>query len=121
MKPRRIKAPVIVASEKNCMGLPNRTSDPVDAIVEDLVSGRSVGALILDPEKVGEVAVKVALKVSPLRKKFKVIPEVDEIFGRAKECRQCNDCRRACPQDLEIPEANEGSSSRKPSRICGVI
>jgi acetyl-CoA decarbonylase/synthase complex subunit alpha len=96
---------VIVASEKNCMGLPNRTSDPVDAIVEDLVSGRSVGALILDPEKVGEVAVKVALKVSPLRKKFKVIPEVDEIFGRAKECRQCNDCRRACPQDLEIPKA----------------
>jgi len=102
---QRIKAPVIVASEKNCMGLPNRTDDPADAIVEDLVSGKIPGALILDPEKVGEVAVKVALKVVPLRKKFKAIPEVDEVLQKAKECRQCGDCRRACPQDLHIPEA----------------
>ncbi|MBS7608369.1 CO dehydrogenase/acetyl-CoA synthase complex subunit epsilon [Candidatus Bathyarchaeota archaeon] len=102
---QRIKAPVIVASEKNCMGLPNRTNDPADAIVEDLVSGKALGALILDPEKVGEVAVKVALKVAPLRKKFKAIPEVDEVLQKAKECRQCGDCRRACPQDLHIPEA----------------
>jgi acetyl-CoA decarbonylase/synthase complex subunit alpha len=102
---QRIKAPVIVTSEKNCMGLPNRTNDPVDAIVEDLVSGKAPGALILDPEKVGEVAVKVALKVAPLRKKFKAIPEVDEILKKAKECRQCSNCRRACPQDLNIPEA----------------
>jgi acetyl-CoA decarbonylase/synthase complex subunit alpha len=102
---QRIKAPVIVASEKNCMGLPNRTNDPADAIVEDLVSGRAPGALILDPEKVGEVAVKVALKVAPLRKKFKAIPEVDEVLRKVRECRQCGDCRRACPQDLHIPEA----------------
>ncbi|MEM1565480.1 MAG: CO dehydrogenase/acetyl-CoA synthase complex subunit alpha [Candidatus Bathyarchaeia archaeon] len=102
---QRIKAPVIVASEKNCMGLPNRTNDPVDIIVEDLVSGKAPGALILDPEKLGEVAVKVALKVSPLRKKFKAIPEVDEVLQKAKECRQCGDCRRACPQDLRVPEA----------------
>jgi acetyl-CoA decarbonylase/synthase complex subunit alpha len=102
---QKIKAPVIVASEKNCMGLPNRTNDPADAIVEDLVSGKIPGALILDPEKVGEVAVKVALKVAPLRKKFKAIPEVDEVLQKAKECRQCGDCRRACPQDLHIPEA----------------
>jgi acetyl-CoA decarbonylase/synthase complex subunit alpha len=87
------------------MGLPNRTNDSADVIVEDLVSGKTPGALILDPEKVGEVAVKVALKVAPLRKKFKAIPEVDEVLQKAKECRQCGDCRRACPQDLHIPEA----------------
>jgi acetyl-CoA decarbonylase/synthase complex subunit alpha len=102
---RSIKAPVIAASEKNCLGLPDRTKDPSEAIVEDLASGRMAGALILDPEKVGEVAVKVALKVAPTRKKFKVIPEIDEIIQRAKECKQCNDCRKACPQDLNIPEA----------------
>ena len=102
---QRIKAPVIATSEKNCMGLPNRTDDLADAIVEDLVSGKTPGVLILDPEKVGEVAVKVALKVAPLRKKFKAIPEVDEVLRKAKECRQCGDCRRACPQDLHIPEA----------------
>jgi acetyl-CoA decarbonylase/synthase complex subunit alpha len=107
---QNIKAPVIVASEKNCMGLPNRTNDSADAIVEDLVSGKTPGALILDPEKVGEVATKVALRVAPLRKKFKALPEVDEIIRRAKECRQCNDCRRACPQDLNIPEAMKAAA-----------
>jgi acetyl-CoA decarbonylase/synthase complex subunit alpha len=102
---KKIKAPVIVASEKNCMGLPNRTDDPADAIVDDLTSGKTPGVLILDPEKVGEVATKVAMKVAPLRKKFKIIPESDEVIRRAAECRQCDDCKRACPQDLNIPEA----------------
>ncbi|MEM3458541.1 MAG: CO dehydrogenase/acetyl-CoA synthase complex subunit alpha [Candidatus Bathyarchaeia archaeon] len=115
---QRIKAPVIVASEKNCMGLPNRTNDPADAIVEDLLNGKAPGALILDPEKVGEVAVKLALKVAPLRKKFKVIPEVDEVIQRAKECRQCNDCRRACPQDLHIPEAIKAAATGNLAKLA---
>ena len=101
----KIKAPVIAASEKNCMGLPNRTNDPANAIVEDLVSGKTPGVLILDSEKVGEVAVKVALKIAPIRKKFKTTPEVEEIIKTAKTCRLCDECRRACPQDLHIPEA----------------
>jgi acetyl-CoA decarbonylase/synthase complex subunit alpha len=102
---QNVKAIVITASEKNCMGLPNRTNDPADAIVEDLLSGKIPGALILDPDKVGEVAVKAALKVAPMRKKFKAIPEVDDVIQKAKECKQCGDCRRACPQDLPIPQA----------------
>jgi len=110
LESQNVKAPVITASEKNCMGLPNRTSDPADVIVDDLVSGRIAGALILDPEKVGEVAVKVALKVAPLRRKFKVIPEVENVIQRAKECKQCNDCRKACPQDLHIPEAMKAAA-----------
>ncbi len=101
----RVKAPVIAASEKNCMGFPDRTNDPADAIVEDLVSGKTPGALILDPEKVGEVAVRVALKVAPKRNKFKALPEVEEIVQLAKSCRQCNLCQRACPQDFRLPEA----------------
>ena len=100
-----IKAPVIVTSEKNCMGLPDRTNDPADAIVEDLASGKTPGALILDPEKVGEVAVKTAIRVAPTRKKFKTIPEAEEVIRRAKECKQCSDCKRACPQNLDIPPA----------------
>jgi acetyl-CoA decarbonylase/synthase complex subunit alpha len=72
--------------------------------VDDLVSGKTPGALILDPEKVGEVAAKVALKVAPIRKKFKSLPEVDEIIRRAKECSACDKCKRACPQDLSIPK-----------------
>ena len=102
---QKIKAPVIVTSEKNCAGLQNRTRDPIDAIVSDLVSGKIPGVLILDPAKVGEVTTRTAVKVAPNRKKFKAIPNVDEIIERAKGCTKCNDCRRACPQDLPIPEA----------------
>lgn len=105
-----IKAPVIVASEKNCMGLPDRTNDPADAIVDDLASGKMPGALILDPEKVGEVATKLVLKVAPLRRKFKTLPEAAEVAEKTKECTQCNACRRACPQDLNIPEAMKAAA-----------
>jgi acetyl-CoA decarbonylase/synthase complex subunit alpha len=102
---QNIKTPVIATSEKNCMGLPNRTNDPADATVEELVTGKIPGALILDPDKVGEVTTKLALKVAPLRKKFKVLPNTSEIIEKAKECTQCNSCRRACPQDSRIPKA----------------
>ena len=105
LEAQKIKAPVIVTSEKNCMGLPNRTRDPVDAIVTELVEGKVPGVLILDPEKVGEVAARTAVKVAPTRKKFKVIPNVEDIIEGAKTCKKCNDCRRACPQDLQIMDA----------------
>lgn len=101
----KTKAPVIVTSEKNCMGLPDRTNDPVDLIVNDLVSGKMPGVLILDLEKVGRVAVETALKVAPLRNKLKVIPDTEEVIDLAFKCRQCNLCRRACPNDLEVPTA----------------
>jgi acetyl-CoA decarbonylase/synthase complex subunit alpha len=101
----RVKAPVIAASEKNCMGFKNRTNDPADEIVSDLVSGKVPGVLILDPEKVGEVAVKVARQIAPIRKKMNVLPNIDEIVALAKTCRQCNMCQRSCPQDLTIPAA----------------
>jgi acetyl-CoA decarbonylase/synthase complex subunit alpha len=102
---RRVHAPVIAASEKNCMGFKNRTEDPADEIVADLLSGKVPGVLVLDPEKVGEVAVRVAQKIAPIRNKLKNLPELDDIMAQAKTCRQCNLCRRSCPQDLEIPKA----------------
>jgi acetyl-CoA decarbonylase/synthase complex subunit alpha len=105
LEAERVKAPVIAASEKNCLGFKNRTNDPADEIVADLVSGKVPGVLILDPEKVGEVAVKVARQVAPVRKKLKSLPEIDEIMQLAKTCRQCNLCQRSCPQDLKIPQA----------------
>jgi len=111
LEAQKIRAPVIVASEKNCMGLPNRTNDPPDAIVTDLTEGKASGVLILDPEKVGEVAARTAVKVAPNRKKFKAIPNVEDIIQGAKTCKKCNDCRRACPQDLHIMEAIEEAST----------
>jgi len=105
LEAERVNAPVIAASEKNCIGYKDRTNDPVDEIVKDLVSRKVPGVLILDPEKVGEVAVKVAQKMAPMRKKIHVLPSVEEIVKLAKTCRQCNLCQRSCPQDLNIPTA----------------
>ena len=85
LEAERVKAPVIAASEKNCIGYKNRTNDPADQIVEDLVSGKVAGVLILDPEKVGEVAVRVAQKIAPIRKKMKSLPELDANQGTRKE------------------------------------
>jgi acetyl-CoA decarbonylase/synthase complex subunit alpha len=102
---RKVHAPVIAASEKNCMGFKDRTNDDADAIVSDLVSGKVAGVLILDPELVGEVAVRVAQQVAPIRKKLKNLPTLDELLKEAKSCRQCNICQRSCPQDLKIPAA----------------
>jgi len=101
----KIHAPLIAASEKACRGLPDRTYDPVEEIVEDLVSGRQKGALILDMDKVGEVATKVAIRLAPERKKFKALPSTEEVIEEAKRCLQCGFCQKACPNSLPIPEA----------------
>jgi len=115
---QKIKAPLIASSPKNCLGLPNRTNDPPDEIVADLVSGKTPGALILDPEKVGEVAVKTAMLVAPKRKKFKMIPDVKEVIEGAKKCKKCYQCRRACPNDLPIPKAIEEAAKGKLDKLA---
>ena len=117
---QKIKAPLIASSPKNCLGLPNRTNDPPDEIVADLVSGKTLGALILDPEKVGEVAVKTAMLVAPKRKKFKMIPNAEEVIEGAKKCKKCYQCRRACPNDLPIPEAIEEAAKGKLDKLAEI-
>jgi acetyl-CoA decarbonylase/synthase complex subunit alpha len=102
---QKIKAPVIASSEKNCLGLEDRTHDSVDEIVEDLVTRKVPGVLILEPFKVGEVAVRTVMKVAPERKGFKIIPDVAEVVEAAKKCRKCNECVRACPNLLPIMDA----------------
>ncbi len=98
----KIHTPVIATSEKNCCGLPDRTNDPPEEIVDDLVKGRIQGALVLDTVKVGEVAVMTAMAISPARKKYRCLPSAEEIVKLAKKCTQCALCRRACPNDLPI-------------------
>ncbi len=107
---QKIKAPVIASSPENCLGLENRTKSPAKEIISDLVEKKVPGVLILDPEKVGEVAVETVMAVAPKRKKFNVIPEVKEIIKAAQECTQCNECIRACPNNLPIPDAMKAAA-----------
>jgi acetyl-CoA decarbonylase/synthase complex subunit alpha len=102
---QKVHAPVIATSEKNCLGLKERSDDDADTIVSDLVEGRVPGVLILNPELAGEVAVRTAMTIAPKRKKMKIIPDVKDIIEMAKNCVHCDECRRACPNDVPLPEA----------------
>ncbi len=115
---QRIETPVIASSEKNCLGLVNRTLDPVDEVVADLAARKAGGAVILDPAKVGEVASRVAFEVAPKRTKFKAIPDFAETIREAKKCTQCNECRRACPNNLPIPEAFGEAAAGRTSKLA---
>lgn len=100
----QINAPLIATSSKNCGGLVDRTDDSPDAIVEDLISGAVPGVLILDPHKVGEVAVRTAVLSHEKRKQTKnqVIPTREELIAWAEKCGGCMECTRACPNDTPI-------------------
>jgi acetyl-CoA decarbonylase/synthase alpha subunit (EC 1.2.99.2) len=113
----RMRIPVIATNEKNCAGLPDRSDDRIIDVVNDLVTGKAPGALILDSEKAGEVAVRTALQVAPERSRFKVTPSADTIREEAGECTQCKLCRRSCPNDLAIPDAMKAASKGKLSLL----
>jgi len=102
---QKINTPVIATLDKISLNLPNRTKDSPDQVITDLVDGKIPGVLITDPAKAGEIAVKTAIQMAPKRQKFKSIPDIAEVIERAKKCTVCQECRRACPQDLVIPEA----------------
>ena len=99
-----VDAPFIATNEKNMNGLPDRTDDPIDLIVDDLVSGKADGVLILDPVKAGAVAVETAIKVKPLRKQKSAIPDEQGCINMAMNCNGCGNCQRNCPNDLPLVE-----------------
>ena len=101
---KKIGVPVVATSEKSFLGLPDRTGDDPDEIVADLVSGKIEGALILDPKKVGEVTVKAVRRVAERRSGQKAF-NIGEISELAVGCRSCQECVRACPNNLPIVDA----------------
>jgi acetyl-CoA decarbonylase/synthase complex subunit alpha len=99
-----IGIPVLAASEKSCLGLPDRTHDDVDKVVNDLVTGKEAGALIIEPRRVGEVAVKTAIGVRN-RRGVKKQFNIGELSELASACRACLECVRSCPNNLAIMDA----------------
>ena len=107
---QKVKTPVIASSPKNCLNLHNRTNDPAKELVADLVEAKVPGVLILDPDKVGEVAVEAVMAVAPKRNKFSIIPGIEEITAAGQACTGCNECIRACPNNQPIPEAMKAAA-----------
>lgn len=117
LEAEKLRTPVIATSPKNCAGLPDRSKDSPEEIVADLVAGKSLGALILDSAKAGEVAVRTALQIAPERDHLKVSLSTDEIKEKAGECTQCKLCRRSCPNDHAIPDAMKAAAKGKLSLL----
>lgn len=77
---QRVQSPMIATNDKAMHGLVDRTDDDPDKIVDDLVSGRVPGVIILEPDQVGEVAVRTALQMDKKRRLLKFILS-DEQYG----------------------------------------
>ncbi len=118
---QKVKTPVIASSSKNCLGLINRTKNPTKEIISDLVNENVPGVLILDPDILGKVAVETVIAVAPKRKKFNIIPEIDEIIASSQECTQCNDCMRACPNNQPIPEAIKAAAGGDLNPLAAIL
>ncbi|MDP2844967.1 MAG: 4Fe-4S binding protein, partial [Candidatus Methanoperedens sp.] len=104
---RKLLIPVIATNEKITLGLPERSNDSVDMIIDDLVSGKQAGALLLDLEKVGELVPKLAMKMGPIRKAkgITALPGEEEFKKLVAKCTKCLQCTRDCPQSLPISDA----------------
>lgn len=102
---KKLETPVIATTDKICYGLPDRTGDPTDEIVSDLIEHKAPGALIRDEEKTGEVAVRTAVG---LRKKgHGRVLGPERLARMAQRCTLCQACLRECQIDLDIPAAME--------------
>jgi len=117
---KRMMSPVLAGTDKAMYGLPDLTELPADEIVKLLVTGRYPGAVILDEEKMGEVATKLAIEMAAIRGKFKRMLSLDDLKKIAQECIGCNLCRQACPIDLPIPEAVRAMAHGDPGLLVNM-
>lgn len=115
-----VRSPLITATDKMCLGLPDMTETPTENIVHDLVTGQHQGVLVLDPAKVGAVAVQTALMIAPIRKKHKVIPSAGKLKRFAEKCDDCGRCRRNCPSDLPVDDAVYAASKGDLKKLANV-
>ncbi|MGB7532395.1 MAG: CO dehydrogenase/acetyl-CoA synthase complex subunit alpha [Halobacteriota archaeon] len=104
-------SPMIATNDKAMHGLENRTDDDPDKIVDDLVSGHVPGVVILEPDQVGEVAVRTALQVDKKRKGLSYILSDAEFTRYVNDCILCGSCTLACPNGLRIGEANKSAAA----------
>jgi acetyl-CoA decarbonylase/synthase complex subunit alpha len=95
----KVGSAMIACLDKAMYGLENATDWDTDEIVRRMVDNKEQFA-ILDPSKAAEVAVRVAMKIAPERKKGWVTEE--EAIELAKKCTNCRMCEQVCPNLFNI-------------------
>jgi acetyl-CoA decarbonylase/synthase complex subunit alpha len=104
----KVGSALIATTDKVCYGLEDVTKKEADEIIGDMVNqGRQ--ALIFDPDKAAEVAVKVALELAP--KRSKVLTKPEEVPDLAEDHRLCNMCSQVCPNLLPVGDAIEAAKN----------
>jgi acetyl-CoA decarbonylase/synthase complex subunit alpha len=98
---------LIATTDKASYGLDDMTKRDADEIIKDMVGGKQ--ALIFDPEKAAEVAVRVALELAPKRKKE--LATAEQVPELAKDHRLCNMCSQVCPNLLPVGDAVEAAKN----------
>ncbi len=104
---------VIATSFKQSFGLVERSFDPADDIVKDLVDGLD-SVLVFDKVKAAEIAIKAVQQVKPKRKDSYLL-SLDQVKEQAAKCDGCDACFRACPNRIisskVILPAKDGDTS----------
>jgi acetyl-CoA decarbonylase/synthase complex subunit alpha len=90
---------LIATLDKVMYGLEDATDMNADEIVKKMVEEKKHFA-ILDGKKAAEVAVKVAMAISPQRKKGWLTEQ--EATELAQKCSLCGICEQACPNLFDI-------------------
>ncbi|RLI79256.1 CO dehydrogenase/acetyl-CoA synthase complex subunit epsilon [Archaeoglobales archaeon] len=113
----KLGIPVICTNEKAMHGLRDMTKEDPKDIIKYVLDG-APGVVVLDPLKVGEVAVTIARE---RRKKRgdKIEPKLsdEEFMNYVKSCTQCGNCTYACPQGIRIGEAMEAAENGDRSKL----
>ncbi|WP_440952696.1 CO dehydrogenase/acetyl-CoA synthase complex subunit alpha [Methanococcoides sp. FTZ1] len=104
---KKLMIPVITTNEKIMYGLQDRSDDNVDDILEDLTSGKEPGVLMLDFDKLGELAPRLVQKMATIRdeKGIRGLPSDEELKELTARCVHCLACELACPTNLPISDA----------------
>jgi len=114
---KKVQSPVIFTNDKNMHNMEIRDGDDPDKIVEDLVSGKVPGVVLLDPRNVGEVAVKTAMKMKDIRRKNNWLLSDENFKKYAESCTNCGTCTYQCPQGIDVGKANKKAAEGDPSAL----
>jgi len=103
---KKLKTPLIATTDKYVSGLEDLSGENSGEIIEKLMSGEIPGCYLHDLEKLGEVAVQVAMKIKERKKnveneKTQNLNLYEGAIKKTNDCINCGLCKKACPVGVD--------------------